>query len=59
MPYSYEGETTTIRGVTGDRCPECAEVVLDAAQADRYGAAIRAFNKQINAVIVDPGFKSA
>ena len=56
MPYTYKGETTTIRRVTGDRCPACAEVVLDAVQADRYGAAIRAFNKQINAVIVDPGF---
>ena len=56
MRYTYNGETTTICGVTGDRCPACSEVVLDAVQADRYGAAVRAFNKQINAVIVDPEF---
>jgi HTH-type transcriptional regulator/antitoxin MqsA len=56
VPYTYKGETTTIPGVTGDFCPACAEVVLDSAQADRYGAAVRAFNKQVNASIVDPGF---
>ena len=56
MPYTYKGETTTIRHVTGDFCPACAEVVLDAAQADRFGAAVRAFNKQVNAATVDPAF---
>ena len=33
-----------------------AGLVLDATQADRFGAAVRAFNKQVNAAIVDPGF---
>ena len=56
MPYVYKGETTTIPAVTGDFCPACAELVLDSAEADRYGAAVRAFNKQVNASIVDPAF---
>ncbi len=56
VPYTYKGEATTIRRVTGDFCPACAELVLGAAQADRFGAAVRAFNKQVNAAIVDPGF---
>jgi len=56
VTYTYKGETTTIPAVTGDFCPACAEVVLDLAEADRYGVAVRAFNKQVNASIVDPGF---
>lgn len=56
LPYTYKGETTTITDVTGDFCPACAEAILDTTQADRYGAAVRAFNKQVNATIVDPGF---
>lgn len=53
---AYKGETTTIAAITGDFCPACAEVILDSAQADSYGAAVRAFNKEINAAIVDPEF---
>ncbi len=56
IPYTYKGESTTIRRVTGEFCPACAEAVLDAAQADRFGAAVGAFNKQVNAAMVDPGF---
>lgn len=56
VPYTYKGEMTTIPAMTGDFCPACAEVVLDSAEADRYGSAVRAFNKQINASIVDPEF---
>jgi HTH-type transcriptional regulator/antitoxin MqsA len=55
VPYTYKGETTSMT-VTGDFCPACAEVVLDAEQADVYGTAVAAFNKQVNAAIVDPGF---
>lgn len=56
MPYTYKGETTTIPAVTGDFCPACAEVVLDMAEAQRFGMAVRDFNKQVNASIVDPAF---
>lgn len=56
VPYIYKGETTVIPGVTGDYCPACSEVVLDAAEADRYGTAVRDFNRQVNAATVDPAF---
>lgn len=56
MPYIYKGESTTIPTVTGDFCPACGEVVLDAAESSRTSAAMLAFNKQVNASIVDPGF---
>ncbi len=56
MSYTYKGETTTIPAVTGDFCPACAEVVLDSSEVDRYGAAVRAFIKEVNAAIVDPEF---
>ena len=56
VPYTYKGETTTIPKVTGDFCPACAEIVLELAEVDRFGAAIRAFNKQVNAAVVDPQF---
>lgn len=56
MPYTYKGEATTIPAVTGDFCPSCSEVVLDMAEAERFGVAVRDFNKQVNASIVDPAF---
>lgn len=58
VPYTYKGETTIIPSVMAEYCPACAEMILDPAEAERYGLAIRAFNKQINASIVDPSFIS-
>ena len=56
LPYTYKGETTTIAAVTGDFCPACAESILDAAESNRVMREMRAFSKQVNAAIVDPGF---
>ena len=56
LPYTYKGETTFIALVTGDFCPACSESVLDATQSDRVMREMRAFSKQVNAAIVDPGF---
>ena len=56
LPYTYKGETTVIAAVTGDFCPACAESLLDAAESNRVMREIRAFSKQVNAAIVDPGF---
>lgn len=53
MPYTYKGETTLIPAVTGDYCPA---VVLDIAEAQRYGLQVREFNKQVNAAFVQPEF---
>ncbi len=56
LPYTYKGETTVIAAVTGDFCPACAESILDAAESSRVMREMRAFTKQVNAAIVDPGF---
>ena len=56
VPYTYKGESTVIAAVTGDFCPACAESVLDAAESNRVMREMRAFSKQVNAAIVDPGF---
>ncbi len=56
LPYTYKGETTTIPAVTGDYCPACGEGVLDTAESARVNAAMLAFNRQVNAAVVDPAF---
>ena len=56
LPYTYKGESTIIAAVTGDFCPACAESILDAAESNRVMREMRAFSKQVNAAIVDPGF---
>jgi HTH-type transcriptional regulator/antitoxin MqsA len=56
MPYTYKGEVTVIPAVSGDFCLACNEVVLNMAESARTSSAMLAFNKQINASIVDPGF---
>lgn len=56
LPYTYKGETIIIAAVTGDYCPACGESVLDAVESARVSAAMLAFNRQVNASIVDPVF---
>lgn len=56
LPYTYKGESTFITAVTGDFCPACAESILDAGESNRVMREMRAFSKQVNAAIVDPGF---
>lgn len=56
LPYTYKGESTVISAVTGDFCPACAESILDAAESNRVMREMRAFSRQVNAAIVDPGF---
>ena len=54
LPYTYKGESTRILSVTGDFCPACGETVLDMSESTRVSAAMLEFNKQVNALIVDP-----
>ena len=56
MPYNYRGESTVIESVLADWCPLCGESVLDSVECDRIGELALAFNKQVNAAIVDPAF---
>ncbi|MNY28858.1 Antitoxin MqsA [compost metagenome] len=56
MPYTYKSESTVIHKVIGDFCPACGEAVLAAGESTRVSSAMLAFNKQVNASIVDPSF---
>ena len=56
LPYTYKGEATVIPAVVGDYCPACGESVLDGKESARVNAAMLAFNRQVNASIVDPAF---
>ncbi|MBZ0090790.1 MAG: type II toxin-antitoxin system MqsA family antitoxin [Sulfuricellaceae bacterium] len=56
LPYIYKGESTILPQVTGDFCPACDESILDAEESRRTMNLMLAFNKQVNAAIVDPGF---
>ena len=56
LPYTYKGETTTIPAVTADFCPACNESITDLAETERVMREMQAFNKQVNAAIVDPVF---
>ncbi len=56
IPYIYKGESTVVSQVTGDFCPACDESILGPVESERVMDAMRAFNKQVNAAIVDPGF---
>ena len=56
MPYTYKGETTMIPAVTADFCPACDESITDMLETERVMREMQAFNKQVNAAIVDPAF---
>jgi HTH-type transcriptional regulator/antitoxin MqsA len=56
LPYTYKGETTVISAVTADFCPACDESITGMAETERVMREMQAFNKQVNAAIVDPAF---
>jgi HTH-type transcriptional regulator/antitoxin MqsA len=56
LPYAYKGEATVIPAVTADFCPACDESITGMAETERVMREMRAFNKQVNAAIVDPAF---
>ncbi|SPA39109.1 putative transcriptional regulator, HTH cro/C1-type DNA-binding domain [Cupriavidus taiwanensis] len=55
MPYTYRGETTVIPNVSGQWCPKCGEGVLP-RDSDWVSEAMLAFNRQVNAALVDPSY---
>ena len=57
--YTYKGESTILAQVTGDFCSACDEYILDATEFRRIMNLMLAFNKQVNAAIVDPDFIAA
>lgn len=56
VPYTYKGETTVLPQVTGEFCDACGESVLGPEESRRTMDLMLAFNKQVNAAVVDPQF---
>ena len=56
LPYACKGESTVIPAVTADFCPACGESITDMAETERVMSEMKAFNKEVNAAIVDPVF---
>lgn len=56
IQYIYKGESTVIPAVTADFCTACDESITEASQTKRVMDLMLAFNKQVNAAIVDPAF---
>ena len=56
LPYAYKGESTVIPAVTADFCPACDESITNMMETERVMREMQAFNKQVNAAIVDPSF---
>nr|WP_304529292.1 type II TA system antitoxin MqsA family protein [Acidiferrobacter sp. SPIII_3] len=42
--------------MSGEFCPACGEVILEAGESDRVMCEMKAFAKQVNAAVVDPAF---
>ena len=55
-PYTYKGETTVIPAVTADFSPACNESITDMTETERVMREMQAFNRQVNAAIVDTAF---
>ncbi|WP_019451084.1 type II TA system antitoxin MqsA family protein [Cupriavidus sp. BIS7] len=56
LPYTYRGESTVFEDVEGQWCPVCGEGVLSREEDERLDEIALAFNKQVNAALVDPNF---
>jgi len=56
LPYTYRGESTIFEDVEGQWCPACGEGVLSREEDERLDEIALAFNKQVNAALVDPNF---
>jgi HTH-type transcriptional regulator / antitoxin MqsA len=56
IAYIYKGESTILPSVTADFCTACDESITDAKESKRVMDLMLAFNKQVNAALVDPEF---
>ncbi|WP_439671169.1 Transcriptional regulator, XRE-family [Cupriavidus necator] len=54
--YTYRGESTVIEAVLADWCAQCGEGLLGQEEEERIGPLALAFNKQVNASLVDPTY---
>lgn len=56
IEHAHKGQTTVIRGVVGEFCSSCDEVIMDLAESERVMREMQAFNRQVDALGGDPVF---
>jgi len=56
VPYTYKGQTTVIPSVVGEYCNVCGESHSDLQETDRAMRLMLAFNKNVNASLINPEF---
>jgi HTH-type transcriptional regulator/antitoxin MqsA len=56
LAYAYKGETCLLPEISGEFCPACGEIILNAEQGDRYSELLGSFQRQVDAAYVDPGY---
>lgn len=56
VPYEYKGHKTTLKNITAQHCSACGEGVMDRDETTAYAAAVKAFQRKVNATLIDPAF---
>jgi HTH-type transcriptional regulator / antitoxin MqsA len=56
LPYTYKNESTVIQNVNGLFCSACGEGLFNAKESKRISAEMLEFNKQVEALVVEPTF---
>jgi HTH-type transcriptional regulator/antitoxin MqsA len=56
LPYEYKGVSTVLRGIAGEFCDNCGEVVFNQEDGQHYMDLVREFQRKVNADLVDPDF---
>lgn len=54
MPYTYKGETTTIKAAEADFCPACGEAITNPDELMHSMEQMLAFNSEVNSSHIEP-----
>lgn len=56
VTYEYKGHQIVVRGITGDFCDECDEVIYNAEMSAKFSTAVAELHREVNSREVDPAF---
>lgn len=56
IEYEYKGHKTILKGITGEFCDDCGEIIFDAVEGDKYARAVAEFRRKVNAPDIEPLF---
>ncbi|WP_244947160.1 type II TA system antitoxin MqsA family protein [Atlantibacter hermannii] len=54
LPYEYKGSKTTLRGIVGEYCNSCGEIIFTPEESNAFSAQASAFRTAVNAESFDP-----